>query len=108
MCGILDIVDLNKGGFAQWGEELNNSLGLMNHRRPDHSGVLHGEGYISSHRRLGVLDLSANGHQSMKSEQSGNVICYNGEVYNYFNTCFLLWKYMNFMIWCRLNRVRLK
>lgn len=36
-----------------------------------------------SHRRLSILDLSDEAHQPMSSDNSGCVIVYNGEIYNY-------------------------
>ncbi|HRD37865.1 MAG TPA: hypothetical protein PLC65_04475, partial [Bacteroidia bacterium] len=37
---------------------------------------------LFGHRRLSIIDLTANGHQPM-SDESGNWIVFNGEVYNY-------------------------
>ncbi len=34
-------------------------------------------------RRLSIIDLSANGHQPMRDEATGNWITFNGEIYNY-------------------------
>jgi asparagine synthase (glutamine-hydrolysing) len=34
-------------------------------------------------RRLAILDLSAEGHQPMRDPQTGNVLAYNGEIYNF-------------------------
>lgn len=35
------------------------------------------------HRRLSVIDLSANGHQPMSNRANGIWVTYNGEIYNY-------------------------
>lgn len=37
---------------------------------------------LFGHRRLSIIDLSTNGHQPM-SDEAGNWIIFNGEVYNY-------------------------
>lgn len=37
---------------------------------------------ILGHRRLSIFDLSSSGHQPM-TDKAGNVICFNGEVYNF-------------------------
>lgn len=60
------------------------------HRGPDDSGAWSsigeahsGLGAAFGHRRLTILDLSAAGHQPMIDPDTGNVIVYNGEVYNF-------------------------
>ena len=54
---------------------------LVSHRGPDGEGFYNDE-YISlGHRRLSIIDLSANGHQPMPRDNF--IITYNGEVYNY-------------------------
>src|SRR6185437_3998418 len=35
------------------------------------------------HRRLSIVDLSAQGHQPMVHREAGLVACYNGEIYNH-------------------------
>lgn len=53
-------------------------------RGPDDSGVWAEEkGLTLAHRRLAILDLSPSGHQPMRSEESGSVIVFNGEIYNF-------------------------
>jgi len=37
---------------------------------------------VFGHRRLSIIDLSANGHQPM-TDEGGNWIVFNGEIYNY-------------------------
>lgn len=54
-------------------------------RGPDAFGVWVDEehGVALGHRRLSILDLSADGSQPMHSESGRYVISYNGEIYNY-------------------------
>lgn len=82
MCGIAGI-------FGQQSADLSIILKSMadqlKHRGPDASGIwtdaLVGIGL--AHRRLSILDLSAQGNQPMISDSGRYIICYNGEVYNH-------------------------
>jgi asparagine synthase (glutamine-hydrolysing) len=57
------------------------------HRGPDGHGLwLSAYGpkqVVLAHRRLAIIDLSEGGHQPMTHSSTGNVICFNGEIYNY-------------------------
>jgi asparagine synthase (glutamine-hydrolysing) len=57
---------------------------LLAHRGPDDQGVWQSEDRATglAHRRLTIIDLSDTGHQPMVGED-GNVLTYNGEIYNY-------------------------
>lgn len=80
MCGIAGY--LSKSGQAPDGSRMLRGL---RHRGPD------GEGQWTSsdgrvwfgHARLSILDLTDAGAQPMKDEASGNVIIFNGEIYNH-------------------------
>jgi asparagine synthase (glutamine-hydrolysing) len=63
-------------------ERMNGSL---IHRGPDAGGVWLDaeEGIALGHRRLSILDLSADGSQPMRSRCRRYVISFNGEIYNY-------------------------
>jgi len=82
MCGILAVV--SKKDIRLASDEIVAMRDQMVHRGPDDAGLCMAcDGKLAiAHRRLSILDLSARGHQPMKSER-GNIICFNGEIYNY-------------------------
>jgi asparagine synthase (glutamine-hydrolysing) len=85
MCGLGFVLSKSK-------LDVNNILtkvnGAQSHRGPDGAGI-----YINqtksnltlgfSHTRLSIIDLSDAGHQPMLDEETGNVIVFNGEIYNF-------------------------
>lgn len=79
MCGIL--------GFFGTGIDQNQfekALNLMQHRGPDDQGILKlDKNCLLGHKRLSIIDLSANGHQPMQSQNKRFTIVFNGEIYNY-------------------------
>lgn len=108
MCGIAGIFSLKKDVRAAW---IKGMADTLRHRGPDDEGFLAadqdaGEAYpltgagsriagadvmsfekkadlFLAHRRLAILDLSANGHQPMSSPRGDVWAVYNGEIYNY-------------------------
>ena len=81
MCGIAGILSngrVDAGLVARM-------AGLLRHRGPDDEGIWTDveAGISLGHRRLAVIDLSANGHQPMVSQNGRYVLCYNGEIYNH-------------------------
>ena len=55
----------------------------LEHRGPDHLAI-YVDGPIGlGHTRLSIIDLSSAGHQPMHDAETGNIIVYNGEIYNY-------------------------
>jgi asparagine synthase (glutamine-hydrolysing) len=57
----------------------------LTHRGPDDGGVWvdADNGVALGHRRLSIVDLSAEGHQPMRSADGRFVLVYNGEIYNF-------------------------
>lgn len=78
MCGILGVA-----GRPIAKEPFVRALTELAHRGPDDAGIYQDSHVSLGLRRLAILDLSQSGHQPMRDEQSGAVITYNGEVYNY-------------------------
>lgn len=86
MCGIAGIVgrvgDANRDALARMSA-------AMAHRGPDAQGTFEtpagsdGWGILLAHRRLAILDLSPAGVQPMTDPVTGDVVVYNGEIYNY-------------------------
>ena len=84
MCGLAGFVDL-EGRIAEPQALLSAMAGSLRHRGPDDQGSWFDpeRGVGLAHRRLAILDLSAEGHQPMASPSGRYVIVYNGEIYNY-------------------------
>lgn len=81
MCGIAGVMDFT--GARPEAAVLERMGDLLAHRGPDGVGYHTGEGIGLCHRRLSVIDLSANGHQPMPNEDGTLWLCVNGEIYNF-------------------------
>lgn len=85
MCGIGVVLGENE-------EQVNQSSYLLKkqliHRGPDTDATkvvrTHLGNYLGfAHTRLSILDLSQQGNQPMVDNSSGNILVFNGEIYNY-------------------------
>ena len=81
MCGFVVIVNKRNN-------KINNLikrkiLYSQNHRGPDYSNFLEKDNLIFFHNRLSILDLSKKANQPMVCKKTGNIIVYNGEIYNF-------------------------
>jgi asparagine synthase (glutamine-hydrolysing) len=84
MCGIAALLGKHKPECAAAiVRTMNDSQA---HRGPDDQGAIVlqvGEGIVGlGNRRLAILDLSPQGHQPMHNPDTGDVLVYNGEIYN--------------------------
>ncbi len=76
MCGINGLIGISDArGIIQF---MNDAL---RHRGPDAEGIWQDERVALGHRRLSIIDLSADANQPFVKD--GLVIVYNGEIYNY-------------------------
>ncbi|HEY8469930.1 MAG TPA: asparagine synthase (glutamine-hydrolyzing) [Longimicrobiales bacterium] len=85
MCGFAGIVSTR--GYERTGLEtaVRRMIAPIAHRGPDDEGVWADAeaGVALGFRRLAILDLSANGHQPMRSPSGRYTLVFNGEVYNH-------------------------
>lgn len=82
MCGLNGLISSNylpeqKKEIVQ---KMNKTLA---HRGPDNDGIWVEDSVALGHRRLSIIDLSADGNQPFFSNDKRYVIVYNGELYNY-------------------------
>jgi asparagine synthase (glutamine-hydrolysing) len=80
MCGILGIIGA-RPNLDQ--AKLEQALDILAHRGPNDRGTFSTPDTWFGHRRLSIIDLTSSGHQPMVDQDSGCVISYNGEIYNY-------------------------
>lgn len=84
MCGIAGQISLFNQAIPNLERRLDCMSGLLAHRGPDGDGKwIDDKGCIGlAHRRLAIIDLTDSASQPMKAPD-GNVISYNGEIYNF-------------------------
>ena len=86
MCGIVGFLDTQRRSDAgALTGVIRRMTSQLHHRGPDDGGewVDAQAGLALGHRRLAILDLSAEGHQPMHSVRRRYVIAFNGEIYNF-------------------------
>lgn len=83
MCGIFGVVAHAHATPDRW----DSAKTIQIHRGPDGQGEWQGcidEWHIDlAHQRLAILDLSPKGAQPMIHPQTGSVLIFNGEIYNF-------------------------
>ena len=84
MCGITGYW-VRRGDPAAWLGDLAGSVEALRNRGPDDSGVWvrSGARVAMGHTRLSILDLSAHGHQPMRTPEGTTTMVFNGEIYNF-------------------------
>jgi asparagine synthase (glutamine-hydrolysing) len=80
MCGIAGIVDFDAGVDAR---QVARMTEILAHRGPDDYDAWEEPGVALGHRRLSILDLSADGRQPMADARDRYRLLHNGEIYNY-------------------------
>lgn len=92
MCGISGIVSMDAKFISI--EKIKQMTNAIKHRGPDDEGQwISNNGNVGfGHRRLSIIDLSAQSKQPMHYEER-YTITYNGEIYNYIELKAMLVKY---------------
>src|SRR5207247_1648020 len=83
MCGIAGIIGSLSPRLTGAARTMSS---CMAHRGPDGDGFWQSDGATGvalAHRRLAIIDLSDDGRQPMADPDTGNVIAFNGEIYNF-------------------------
>src|SRR5215469_6217948 len=82
MCGIAGCLALalEADPDRNW---VTGALECISHRGPDDDGIYSDQDVALGFRRLAIIDLSAAGHQPMRSADGRYWMVYNGEIYNY-------------------------
>jgi asparagine synthase (glutamine-hydrolysing) len=85
MCGLAGFFSTRKWGDDETRRIVCRMTDAIAHRGPDDTGVWvdSAAGITLGFRRLAIVDLSAHGHQPMKSVSGRYMIIFNGEVYNH-------------------------
>lgn len=79
MCGIAGIISPYKADH----DLLEVMTDALRHRGPDNRGFFRDEMVGLGHRRLSIIDLSAEANQPMSNEDGSIHLVCNGEIYNY-------------------------
>ncbi len=82
MCGIAGVLYFDKQKLVDE-QRLTKARDAMQYRGPDSGGTFVKGNIGLAHRRLSILDLSANGNQPMHSHTGRYTIVFNGEIYNF-------------------------
>jgi len=84
MCGILGL--FKKEGLKK--DDITSvklSIKEISYRGPDASGINLYDNFIFAHCRLSIIDLDQRSNQPMIDKENGNIIIFNGEIYNFEN-----------------------
>ncbi len=81
MCGLFGALNFQGAAFED--KLVRRMSAAVARRGPDDSGEFFDRGVMLGHRRLAIIDLSANGHQPMSDVSSRYTIVFNGTIYNY-------------------------
>ena len=82
MCGIAGIYSSSEKEIDR---KILNISNYLSHRGPDNTSTYFNKefNFALASNRLSIIDLDARSNQPLISQNNGNIITYNGEIYNY-------------------------
>ena len=82
MCGLIGYISRKTTEIPKW---FIDGCHELNHRGPDANGFWNSSDHkvFFGHTRLSIIDLSEKASQPMLDKENGNVIIFNGEIYNF-------------------------
>ncbi len=83
MCGIVGVLSANQSVCSEQEQYVSGMMDSISHRGPDARGLWCDGPIVMGHLRLSIIDTSAASDQPLKDIDTGNVIVFNGEIYNY-------------------------
>ena len=83
MCGIFGWVSFDTALSYENIDAARVSVRSMEHRGPDNQGEWLDPNVYMGHRRLSIIDLSADAHQPFMSVDERHILSFNGAIYNY-------------------------
>ena len=81
MCGFTIVVNKQKTLISN--NIKREILNSQHHRGPDFAKKIERNNIVFFHNRLSIIDLSSKANQPMICKNTGNIIVFNGEIYNY-------------------------
>jgi asparagine synthase (glutamine-hydrolysing) len=81
MCGITGIARFNQRERSE--ERVRAMNRCIAHRGPDAEGLWSNDLCVLGHRRLSIIDTTAQGNQPFHFDNDRLVVVFNGEIYNY-------------------------
>src|SRR6516225_3989704 len=82
MCGIVGKINFDPERLVS-PEQIRLMAESVKHRGPDDDGIWVKRNVGLGHRRLSIIDLSADGRNPMSNEDATVWIVFNGEIYNF-------------------------
>lgn len=79
MCGICGFTS----SISDKRNYLDKMLDQLNSRGPDAQGIYLDNNINLGHKRLSILDLNSRSNQPFFDKQTGNILVFNGEIYNF-------------------------
>ncbi|MBR1270657.1 asparagine synthase (glutamine-hydrolyzing) [Bradyrhizobium sp. AUGA SZCCT0222] len=83
MCGVFGWILFNRDLTDYDIEQSRQATKLLAHRGPEFQGETISPRVYLGHRRLSILDLSASANQPFSKNGGGEVLSFNGEIYNF-------------------------